>query len=136
MDYMTIVEEWCEQSYCELLVSCGNDKIRITDSYYVDKERCIALRDGLKRITTVSSMESLYWESGKKQLNQTPVFALNAKRQDAIGHFRIDVYMEIDNTIINDANNYCHFSLLLETCQIDKLIQSLSMIDTNENTMK
>lgn len=72
--------------------------------YYVDKERCIALRDGLKRITTVSSMESLYWESGKKQLNQTPVFALNDKRQDAIGHFRIDVYMEIDNTIRNVPN--------------------------------
>ena len=126
MDNIKIIKEWTDDNYSEISVSCINDKIQITETYYVDNEKIKALKDGLNKIVEESFPESYYWESAKALPNQAPVFSLTIKRYDKTGHFTVDIYMEIDNTIASCKTNHCYCSLLLETNQIDDIVKCIN----------
>ena len=111
MNNITIKKIWHDltENFCEICISVSTEKVSVTEKYYVDDKKLLKLSDLLKDFAEYK-IKSFDWESGKKGKGYVPDIEIKGFWLDKSGHFRFEIYMELDdhgNEKIE--NHFCRF---------------------------
>lgn len=115
---------WQDSDLVEVAVSCSTEKICASNKIYFSYANIMILYSQLGLFLQDDNLPEFYWESGPRGNSTTACISLKFLRKDHLGHFLIEVFMELDDGGDYISHNCC-FYITTETESLLKFMNQL-----------
>lgn len=131
MDKIYIRNIWQDEYMVQIYILASSEYISANQTCYISKDE---LQNSgkmiLKYINENLFNKNLYIEFGKKQGNYTPAFSIDICHLDKLGHFNIEMDMEIDDN--SERKHRCMFFIRLDYNQVENFANGLLLLGKNK----
>jgi hypothetical protein len=127
MDNIIIKKIYTEDNLLQIRINSYSQYISIWQDCIVDTIQYYNNLDLMLNFLKNKS-EKCYVEFGHKTGNYTPAFSMNINKLDNLGHYVIELDMEICDNI--NREHRCMFNIKTEYGQLENFIKKLKSIDT------
>lgn len=130
MNNICIKKVWNDENLIEIFIEATSELVKVKQRCYIQEKELY--ENGEKILNYISTLkkDEIYIEFGKKEGNYTPAFSMCFIKKDILGHFLIEMDMEIAD--IKNRSHWCKFYIETELGRIEQLAIHLIKIAKNE----